>query len=286
MIMLDSAMPEQAQPIDVLSDGVPQAEYLDLKVIDDGIYLWIYCNNYLLWKNPVSLYIGNTYFGITGGDYDGEIGAVTNLTIQTAPISVFTDAYLSLLCQQYQGAPNLKAIVSAEAAQSFDMQSTAQAIPTAEALATATGEQLTGFGLLLNVARGTYTDDELRAQCYLTIFRNFSDGTAEDLIYIFQQMMAVPTTEGERLVVLTEYQPATFTLQANFPSGATLPTAAQLVATRAAIQACKASGTTIGMLSYTQYQPFGFSQDPDPQSDVLGLDDGSQTTGGLLAINF
>ena len=184
----------------------------------------------------------------------------------------FIAAALARMLVQYKTAANLRAVISSLAGQSYDELAAIAAAMDAEVLDTATGEQLDGFGKILNVPRGLMDDTHYRAALILKIAENFSEGTTEDLISIFGQIMTATSVQA------WDFPPASFGLQAQYP---TVP---DPVNARTTVEACKVAGVGIGFLSYTTNPPFAFLEDPDP--DGLGFDDGSGTIGGYLAASF
>lgn len=115
---------------------------------------------------------------------------------------------LNRLMSQYSGATYLRAIVSALATQSQGEEDVLQDIMVKEIFQTAVGEQLDGWGTILNVPRGSFTDTEYRARLAIKVAQINSEGTIPDLINIFRQMTNAWKTQ------LVEMFPATIALHA------------------------------------------------------------------------
>lgn len=130
-----------------------------------------------------------------------------------------TTRALSLLVSQYKNKPNLCALISAITAECDELETVFQDMFLKRDLSIAVGDQLDAFGKILDVARGTMTDEQMRAACYLKIYENYSEGTIEDLIRIFKGLT------GAENILLHECWPATFTIQGegDLP-GLSLPT--------------------------------------------------------------
>lgn len=182
-------------------------------------------------------------------------------------------AALGRLLYQYSGAENLKNIVSALAQQSQDEEDALQAILAAEHIQTATGERLDGWGKILNVPRGTLSDDAYRAKLIMKIYGNYSEGSIENLITIFGFFM--DSTDVE----LSEYFPASISLQANEPGSP------DMVSARLAIEICKAAGVEISSLSASYSPAFAFYEYSGGIT-TAGFDDGSGTVGGTLSTDL
>lgn len=125
----------------------------------------------------------------------------------TTPVNHVSEA-LARRLYQYQNAGNLASIITALAQQSQDEEDTLQAVQPLEVFKTAAGEQLDGWGKILNVPRGTMLDFEYRARLAIKIAQINSEGSIPDLLNIFGGMMNAWKSE------LVEMFPATFALNA------------------------------------------------------------------------
>ena len=72
-------MPAQAKPI---SDGYGYGWHADIEVYDDGATMVVLCNGVDIF-GPVSIpwYSGNTYFGLSGGDFGAVTDAVSRVQV-------------------------------------------------------------------------------------------------------------------------------------------------------------------------------------------------------------
>jgi len=269
-----SSLPEAAQPIPIFNGSViPDAYYFDFEVWDDGQNITLFSNGIKLFTTPVPYYLENSAVGFSGADYSGIQAAICNLEILTIPKIDFEDEAIDRLLHQYKEAENLKSVVRTIADQCYYEVDTLETILSSESLSTAIGEQLDGFGKILNLPRGSLSDSLYRTALYLKIYMVNSEGTIEDLVKIFGSLMNSDHVE------IHEYFPAAFSIQASVPVEPDMETA------RTAVELCKAAGVEIGSLSLTTSPAFAFAEYVGPD-ETAGFDDGTGTVGGVLSTAF
>lgn len=128
-------------------------------------------------------------------------------------------------------------------------------------LDTAVGAQLDVLGRILDEIRGGRSDDDFRARLYLKIVEINSEGTAENLMQLFQLITEPASFE------YGETYPAQFFLIAIEPTS-TLFTESQV---RRIMERAKAAGVGSTYLAHTNGLPaFAFAGDSDPNKDGFG----------------
>lgn len=140
---------------------------------------------------------------------------------------------------------NLADIIAGFAEQTQDDEDMFQAFFLKRYLATATGAQLDGMGLIIGVNRGGLNDADYRARLYLQISQNFSEGAIENLVWIYKELMDADS------IVLAEIYPAEFSMLAIN----SLPIA-DTTTIYNAIFAAKAAGVGISFLAKTNAAPY------------------------------
>ena len=76
---LISDLPTQAQPV---NEGYGKGWHEDIEIYDDGNTVVVYANSVNVWGAiPIPWYSGNTYFGISGGDFGNVNDAVYSLAV-------------------------------------------------------------------------------------------------------------------------------------------------------------------------------------------------------------
>lgn len=166
---------------------------------------------------------------------------------------------------------NLKNIITGFVEQTQDDEDMFQEFFLKRYLATAEGAQLDGLGLIIGDNRGTLNDTDYRARLYLKIFQNYSEGTIEDLLRIYDELMDPDS------VVLSEIFPAEFSMMAINPNPIT-----DLTTVYNAIFLAKAAGVGISFLGYTNGEPF-FAFLDDTVGNTAGFADlGTPGSGGIF----
>lgn len=140
---------------------------------------------------------------------------------------------------------NLQKIIVGFAEQTQDDEDMFQEFFVKRYLATATGVQLDGLGVIIGINRGSLNDTDYRARLYLKIAQNFSEGAVENLIWIFKELMDADS------VILSEVFPAEFGMLAINATPITDP-----VTIANAVFAAKAAGIGISFLAETDAAPY------------------------------
>lgn len=179
---------------------------------------------------------------------------------------------LSLLASQYKRSTNLRAIVSAIAAEVDQLETALMDLLEKCPLRTAEGAQLDGWGRILDAARLAMDDEDYRERLETRIAEIYSEGTTEDLVGIFYRL------SGAESVELTEYPPAAVDLQAWEPDPLI-----GWAGIKAALLGAKAAGVGLSA-SYAVAPAFAFLE--DVRDDNAGFDDGTGTVGGILAADI
>lgn len=118
------------------------------------------------------------------------------------------------LFEQFNGKPNLEAIVSAFAEQAQEVEDALWQLVTLRTVETATGDQMDRIGEIVGQGREGKGDDEYRLLLKARIKINVSSGTAEDILGVMSAVLGTTPT-----VRLTE--PATACLNLYVEGAAT-----------------------------------------------------------------
>jgi hypothetical protein len=154
------------------------------------------------------------------------------------------------LLNQYQDAANLSSIIATFAGQTQELENALQEFFTKRSLAVATGAQLDVLGEILGMERGSYADATYRALLYLRVAQYNSEGTIEELIGIYKNIM------GSSYVFFQELFPASFSMMAINPAPIASPAEVFKIITNA-----KAAGIGNELLAAV-YPAFAFLDDP------------------------
>lgn len=123
------------------------------------------------------------------------------------------DQALARLIEQYKETTTIKNIIRAIVAQTQDQEPVLDDLQTKRALETSEGVQLDLWGVILNQSRGGLSDAVYRALLFARVAQYNSQGTADELIAIFEAL-TMPTTG----VDYVEFYPGGFCLTANDPT--------------------------------------------------------------------
>lgn len=167
---------------------------------------------------------------------------------------------LARLIEQYKGSTNIENVIKAIVPQTQDQEPVLDDLQLLRFLGAASGEQLDGLGRILDTPRAGLSDTDYRGLLTVKIAENFSEGTIEDLIGIFNALMDATKTQA------IETFPAAFQLTAINGGVPILP----LANVRISIERAKPAGVGIGALIQATADPFVFDGDPDG----FGFDDG------------
>lgn len=180
--------------------------------------------------------------------------------MQITQITDHVDAAKARLLQQYQDDDNLKGLVEIDANQTQDEEDMGWDLLTKRALSTAEGAQLDLVGAILGRARATdQNDDDYRDFLEFRVTELLSEGTINDLLFIFQFLMGAASVE------LQEVYPAHFNLVAVDPNPLV-----NIAEVHEAIRKAKAPGVGYAITTPID-NPFGFFNDPDAEG-FSGLD--------------
>ena len=180
---------------------------------------------------------------------------------------------LALLTQQFRGKPVIAAILSAWLTQVQILEDASWAMLVDTTLARATHAQLDQIGTLLGWGRGYLeTDTVYRGVLRAVILAHRSSGTANELLAIVTLLAGDPSS------VLTEYSPATITIERETP----WPIVdAQRVAS--VVAQAKSGGVRLLVEDLPTGDLFAFASSELPETDALhGLSDTTGFAGGEL----
>ena len=118
---------------------------------------------------------------------------------------------LAKLTDQFKGQVNIEAIISACVNQSQQLEAAAFDVIENTLVATAEGAQLDGLGAVVGVERGGFSDADYRIRIAARILQNQASGTIPELLELC-------TTLGAVTPVLTEQQPAAFSIITDSPT--------------------------------------------------------------------
>lgn len=166
-------------------------------------------------------------------------------------ITDHADLAVDRLLAQYKDDELMVARIRAFGAQAQEIEDALWQILDLSNLDAATGAVLDRFGVLLYQERGAMTDEEYRARLRLRIIQLQSQGTAEELIYIFKTLMRCD------VVQMVEFYPADFVLLTAIGADPVLDTAEILDA----IQKAKPAGVG-NVIAIETGNPFVFAGDP------------------------
>lgn len=181
-----------------------------------------------------------------------------------------TSRMIGRLILQYKDAENLQAIISAIGNELEELEQVNSDLLNLRSIYTATNAQLDGWGEILDVPRAGRTDDEYRARLFIKIAEITSEGTAEDLIQLYLNLMDADWIEFH------DYYPAAFHMLAK--NGSPIGDTTDI---RNAITAAKAAGVEYELFVSTS-PAFAFLADPDPDTDGFSSL-AAPTTGGILS---
>jgi hypothetical protein len=114
------------------------------------------------------------------------------------------------LADVYRGKPVITAILTAFCRQFAEAEAALLQLDS-DSLDTAAGAQLDGWGRILAESRGALDDDDYRGRLQLKLIRLHSEGTAANLVQIFQLLAGTPSVD------LAEHFPAAVELVAVEP---------------------------------------------------------------------
>lgn len=147
------------------------------------------------------------------------------------------------------------------------LEDTMNSMLSSRSLTTATGVNLDRLGEIVGATRNGLSDADYLTRIYIQIGKNNSDGTAFDIISIWQLVI----TAG--IIQFSEIWPAKFQLYLQSPDPST-----DYDLIREATEAAKAAGVGFLKITVSSYLPvFVFDSDPDPNGlgfSVIGGDEG------------
>lgn len=106
------------------------------------------------------------------------------------PILNHVDQALARLREQYQGKPNIEALIRSWTLQIQELEEITSDLATNRTVNNAIGIQLDRLGELLNKPREGRTDEQYRIVLLAKISQNISRGTPEDVINVFKVLTA------------------------------------------------------------------------------------------------
>lgn len=173
-------------------------------------------------------------------------------------ISTHADDAVARLPEQYKDKSLLEALVRALANRTQALETVLFDLFENRSLYSAVGTQLDGIGQIVDQPRNGLTDDIYRIRIFAKIAQNVSKGTPEDLIRIFKLLM-----QANKIYYYEVYPAAVYmTAVGGAPIGNTNEI-------RKAVEASKAGGVAIDLLSIADENAFSFFEDPD--LDGLGF---------------
>lgn len=176
---------------------------------------------------------------------------------------------LRRLITQYKESPNIISLLNVFVQQIQDLEDTFFQLLQERSLFSAVGVQLDKLGTTLDQGRMGLSDDDYRVLLLIKISEINSEGTPEDLISIFKNIMRAQS------VMYGEIYPAGFFMTAIDADPFSIDIAA-------AIMGAKPAGVELYYLAQVVSPSFSFFDDPDPLGAGFG-DTGDPDVGGWFS---
>jgi hypothetical protein len=190
-------------------------------------------------------------------------------------ISTHLENAISRLLYQFQGKTGVEGLIGAQAKQIQEMEDAGIDFLTKMPLQTSSGAVLDRWGIVLNEQRLGESDSDFRSRLFFKISRNISNGTPEELISFFAELLQADNVQ------ISEIYPGQVWMAA---TGGTNP--ASPVSVRNQLQQLAPSGVKIGLLvaGFNEH-PFSFAGHPNP--NARGFDTyPTQDIGGFFVSVF
>lgn len=133
--------------------------------------------------------------GSTEGAVLGATGSISAPPVVVATICPSVQAALNRLITQFQGKPNIAALLQTMAEPACALEDAYQALLTKRGVNTATGVQLDRLGGIVGQPRSGLSDDTYRRYLRARILANRSTGALEDLIAISRVVVNDPAVK-------------------------------------------------------------------------------------------
>lgn len=191
---------------DVVGDGF---ELIELDITGGSITVTV--KRLGGWNSPDSLLnIRYRTHDTTGSPNIEAFYATLDVTyVLDQPIVNHTEEGLSLLLEQFNPSPNLRAFLAAYLDQVQDLEDGIQPLLASKSIDIATGVSLDVLGAILNLPRAGLSDEAYRLRLRAEIAINNSDGTQFDMINVTQLLLAMTTKD----IQYDEYFPKTVYLR-------------------------------------------------------------------------
>lgn len=171
-------------------------------------------------------------------------------------ISTHLEDAISRLLYQFQGKAGVEGLIGAQAKQIQDMENAGFDFFSKMPLQTATGAVLDRWGFVLDEARLGNNDADYRARLFFRISRNISNGTPEELIQFFAELVQADSVQ------IFEVFPGVVVLTAVNAQNPADP-----AVVRAQLQQLTPAGVRIGYLAAGGSEhPFSFAAHPNPNA--------------------
>jgi hypothetical protein len=160
------------------------------------------------------------------------------------------------LLYQFQGKPGVEGLIGAQAKQIQEMEDAGIDFLSKMPLQSATGAVLDRWGFVLDEARLGNNDPDYRARLFFKISRNISNGTPEELIQFFAELVQAESVQ------IFEVFPGVIVLTAVNAQNPADP-----AVVRAQLQQLTPAGVRIGYLAAGgDENPFSFAAHPNPNA--------------------
>ena len=154
---------------------------------------------------------------------------------------------LARLQEKYKLQPNIINLITPHIDQVQDIENMLFELKDERSLDVAIGQQLDGWGEILNQSRGGTTDDDYRALLYSKIAEYNSFGTIEEILSIVTLIVNPASIE------LVEYFPATIQIVVNNPDPIVVEEYIKFIIKKAIL-----SGIALDSVVYTEDDSFRF----------------------------
>jgi hypothetical protein len=176
--------------------------------------------------------------------------------MSVSKISTHLDDAIRRLLYQFQGKTGIESLIGAHAKQFQDIEDAGFDFMTKVPMQSATGAVLDRWGIVLDEARLGDNDADYRARLFFKISRNISNGTPEELIQFFSELVQAESVQ------IFEVFPGVVVLTA---VNAQNPADPEVV--RLQLQQLAPAGVRIGYLATGgDDHPFAFAAHPNPNA--------------------
>lgn len=163
---------------------------------------------------------------------------------------------LKRLLYQFQGKSGVESLIGAQSKQIQEIEDASYDLTTKYPLQTAEGSTLDRWGVVLDEARLGSNDADFRSRLFFKISRNISNGTPEELIQFFGELVQADSVQ------IFEIYPGVVILTAVNAQNPADP-----VLVKAQLQQLSPAGVRIGYLAAGDVpNPFAFAAHPNPNA--------------------